>query len=176
MSRKLKPWHELARELFIGSQGNISGLEIFRQIKSRLPKDTGPTHPTTVQIFIRKNREQWMKFIETGLERPWHLGTLTKNPLPLEGLPRILEIHKAANYPVTVRRAHWIAYLSPFIKDTTWLKTISFSYAILDRHADLSGMEFDSSPYDKLLEGKENYKKLSELLDNAVMRIESGES
>lgn len=63
MTRQLKPWHILARELYVNAQGEISGLDIMRELNKRLPKNKIPTHPTTVQVFIKKNREEWAKLI-----------------------------------------------------------------------------------------------------------------
>jgi hypothetical protein len=87
------------------------------------------------------------------MEQRWNLGMLTyagsiSMPIPPDAILRILQIKEKANYPITLRRARWIAYLSPLIEKNDLLKDISFQYAALELIADLSGESFSSSEYD----------------------------
>ena len=87
------------------------------------------------------------------MEQRWNMGMLTYTgciPMPIAPVAvlKILQIQKKANYPITLRRARWIAYLSPMIENDNLLKDISFQYAALELIADFSGELFNSSEYD----------------------------
>jgi len=122
---------------------------------------------STIQPTITKlNHKNRAGELEFPIDKPWSLGNsfihYERNiPIYPEAIPRILEIQKTANFPITIRRARWISYLSSSIEDDDALKVISFGYAYLELVADILGSnEFDTSEYDIYLSDKSQRKIL----------------
>ena len=114
---------------------------------------------------IKDDVKPFVEKVKNGnLEKLWSVGSLSQySGTPVitpESVQRILKVQSIATYPVTIRRARWIAYLDPVIGDDDLLKDISFNYAYAELLADLLGEQFDSSEYDKYLTDKASQKQL----------------
>ncbi len=138
-----------------------TGKELKEQVEKMLDVDfTERTYQN-----IKDDVKPFVEKVKNGnLEKLWSVGSLSQySGMPVitpESVQRILKVQSIATYPVTIRRARWIAYLHPVIGDDDLLKDISFNYAYAELLADLQGEQFDSAEYDKYLKDKTSQKKL----------------
>lgn len=87
----------------------------------------------TIQNILQEGKPNLDAVSQSGLDMPWHLGTLEKHPLSPEAVPYILLVQnfaekypdphfKKPQAPVTIRQAKWISRLCAIVGDIHKLK------------------------------------------------------
>lgn len=136
-----------------GKDRNTLAEELLIEIKSKFPKEIPPVIETIVKkVSEARNPEK------DPLGDQWHLGAMSKHPVPSETIPFILKIQK--NTQISIRQAIWISRLCKIITNLELLEDISFQYAFHERVSEISGTHFDTSDYDSLLLDSKSQKKL----------------
>ena len=165
----------------------------IRDIEKKFPeffphlKDKAPKRSSILNYFNNEEKVNLARIEESDIDKLWSIGrsfTYTGNiPINPEAVKRIIKIQQKANYPITIRKARWISYLSPSIEDDDKLNDISYCYAYLELIADLSGAlknkEFDTYEYDKYLVDESQQQEfinkfmtqLSDIDDNTATSI-----
>jgi len=134
--------------------------EIVANILRREIRQSGERPPTqeTLKRAISKARNQ----PESPLDKPWHLGLLTKirdhleYQISPETIPLLLEVLEkqkmfTRHRGITIRQALWISRLQKVVIDKDDLWEIAWHYAFNERISEISGTEFNTSNYDNLL-------------------------
>jgi hypothetical protein len=144
MTNKIK-WQEEVQNIFIQTQGRLNATKIFNSIKDNPNVQQVPTHHNTVQKYVAKNRDTWMKVVDEGLEKPWHWGALLEYNLSyeacllidqtMEGIERAIENIKSgqdsgSQSPLSIREALWIARLGWLMKKEEWEKGKDYEWKL----------------------------------------------
>jgi hypothetical protein len=142
--------------------------QIQAELAKKLPGDL------TIRDFrlatYKPNQE---KVEASGLDNPWHLGTLIDKPLPPEAIPELLalqewnkkehsEIMYFRNEAITIRQALWVARILGILtllrsdkhRKTDlyrWLWEWSYTYAQYERVCTLSKEIFNTSILDNAI-------------------------
>jgi hypothetical protein len=105
----------------------------------------------TYQLIKERLKPTLDEIKSSGIDEPWHTGTLIDYPLPAEALPHILEVQDITRDVFTIRQARWVARFYTVIKDAPTLNMVSFLYALSEKAAKFVSAPFNYLKYDRLL-------------------------
>ena len=134
----------------------------------RLTKGRAPGESATQKIVLEvRNREQTSDFLNQ--DTTWSLGTLDDYPLPMEVIPKLLEIQNHLSPGgITVRCAKWVARLYPLQKDYILLVIAAGAYSQYEERCKLLGQPCDTSDLDALLLLRDGERKVAHLVNTQV--------
>lgn len=141
--------------------GTITREDIKEIVCADIPR------PAIVKYLTEVNRNLEKP---SGLDKPWHMGTLKDYSLPPEAIPYVLRVKskfdkntKGKFGAFGIRQAIWVSRLFTTIKNIDSLNHASFHYSLHEIICDLSGTTLDTSKFDSVLlgYGKNRHLKLN---------------
>lgn len=145
-----KATYKKIRENFLEKYPSMPEDEIRLKVNEYLPS------PSWVREYKKKVQPNMRAIRDSGLDNPWHLGTLDSYPIAEEAISFILNCKNNRKLfthdgEVTIRMAIWISRLYRIVKNPEQLIEIAWNYAYAQRINELAGTNFDTTEYDKRL-------------------------
>lgn len=167
-----KSWRDTAAMIYSQHPDWNSG-QIYRELKEQLGESNVPASVNSIQKWRQKVEPNVSGAVASGIDAPWHMGTLEAYPLPSETVSDLLKISRWAAHEglpaLTIREAGWVDKLNVFLHEEiknwkvhVWFETkseevlylVACYYAAYELAGKISngvGTIIDTSPLDQVL-------------------------
>lgn len=182
MNKRLKDTATLIREIFL-EHPEWNARQIYDRYLILVGDANNAVTLNAVQKHVQVLKERYQKIQDTGLDAPWHLGTMlsSKRHISPEAIPYIFKVREWAikhseETLVTIRQAYWIGQFYPVIPDLRKAKDEdienlwkwSWVYATYEVVCELSNTDFNTTELDHSFWHGGTARPLLEALDGDI--------
>jgi hypothetical protein len=172
-NKRLKDTGTLVREIFI-ERPDWNARQIYDRYLILIGDTNKAVTLNAVQKQVQRLRKRYQEMQDTGLDKLWNLGIMSKEDYPdypeltAEAIEAIIDVQKWAEkvnieriyeterYGITIRQALWIARLYRAVKkhigrSVEQLWRVAWTYSAYEILCSLSGTDFDTWEFDRAL-------------------------